>query len=246
VSILPSTLAVPYAVSQEILSLSARISSTATDPNPTVSVHIITDEVFAISLPLHNGIERTTPKSGLPLAAEIGIGVGAGLLILITLGIVFWVFASRRRRNQTLGGDSRTGEWAEAQQQRKSLTSVTTAHTSAAYPSGTTHPGHGSTGWQQPGYFRTPPPRQSFQPMPVTHSGSPYKPGDANYGPTYTELPGDYSAPVEADGIQVQYSDYDMQPTHQPADQGYSQQGRFYGQQQEHIDNNQSRRNEWI
>jgi hypothetical protein len=241
-SILPTAVAVPNAVSQEILSLSSRIASTATDPNPTVSVNIITNEVFALSLPLHNGVEKTTKnsKSGLPLAAEIGIGVGAGLLILICLVLLLWLCSSRRRRNKSIGGDNLpSNQWVASQQHKHS--SITTAQTSEAWSPKPTHISQSSAGWaQQQDDFRMQPQRSSLQPMPMAQNAQ-VNPQLGN--PNYTELPGDYSAPVEVDGRQVQTFDYELEAIHPPDDQGYGHE-RYYGQP--YIDNAPSRRNDWI
>ena len=78
------------------VSLSSQIASTATNPNPTVSVHVITDQIFALSLPLKNGKEMTKSPSTLSLGEKIGIGVGAGVVCLALVGLgAFFLFRRR-------------------------------------------------------------------------------------------------------------------------------------------------------
>lgn len=118
-SILPETLSIPPAASEQISSLSAIIAATATDPNPTVSVHIITDEIFALSLPLKNGVEIHNHNGGLSLGAKIGIGVGAGFGAILSIILIIWLCLSMRkgRKNghaKTLSNASRTSAWVDS------------------------------------------------------------------------------------------------------------------------------------
>jgi hypothetical protein len=205
VSTLATAYSVPGAVTQQLLSLSAAIASTATDANPTVSVHIITDQVFALSLPLKGGIERTSPaKSGLPLGAKIGIGVGA-VLIFVVVGFLLLMCLTRNRRrggkSAAAGGiapGSQTPAWLDPQQQRESLASTAPTAGSAAwdprqghfsYDSATTAAGDAAGGYYKPAdspYVRTPPQRTSLRPMPMAQlSGY----GQHGVQPAYSELP---------------------------------------------------------
>lgn len=146
-SILPQTFSLPTSVSDQISSLSSLIAATATVPNPTVSVHIVTDEVFALSLPLKNGVETVhKPDTGLSSGAKIGIGVGAalGAIIAITL-IAMLIFNMRKdkRNRDTLSSSAGISAWAAeagtaagttpgtgtAMSQRRSLASTATAPT---------------------------------------------------------------------------------------------------------------------
>src|ERR1700761_3386826 len=98
-SVLPQTITVPEAVSQQIQSLSSMIAATATQPNPTVSVHVIVDQVFSLSLPLKAGVE-TYPghNNGLSTGAKIGIGVGAGFGALFAVSLCIWIAWFSRKR----------------------------------------------------------------------------------------------------------------------------------------------------
>jgi hypothetical protein len=225
-----STLATPYsvpgAVTQQLLSLSAAIASTATDANPTVSVHIVTDEVFALSLPLKGGVEHITHAStGLPLAAKIGIGVGA-VLLLVALGFLAILCVSRNRRRggraaaaqQGIAPGSQTPAWLDAQ--RKSLASTTTAGGGAPTGQSSWDPrqGHfsydsaasagdaaGAGGYYKPAgdanpYVRTPPQRTSLQPMPMAQISTYGHAGGVQ--PAYSELPANSHEVYEADATQ--------------------------------------------
>jgi hypothetical protein len=102
-SILPQPFSIPPAVSEQISSLSGAIAATATAtaPNPTVSIHVITDEIFALSFPLKNGIEAVIqPSGGLSLGAKIGIGVGGGLGGIIAITLIVWLAYHIRKTSQ--------------------------------------------------------------------------------------------------------------------------------------------------
>jgi hypothetical protein len=223
-TVLATSLSVPAEISDQVSSLSAAIASTATNPNPTVSVHIISDQIFALSLPLKNGVETTHAPAGLSLGAKIGIGVGAGLGALIALILLVWFWLWRRRPNHNHHATpSEISAWTsntaiaagsttqQPQQYRKSLAStVTAANVSPPWTSPTLGhtsyvddehvPGPGTEAWKpQPAqqYQRMPPPRTSLQPMPINAQLAPLPPGQSRY----TELPAaEYVAPVEADG----------------------------------------------
>ena len=80
------------AASAAVSSISAQIAATASaGSTPTVSVHVITDQVFALSLP-HTPRNRHTS-----VATKIGAGVGAGVGGLLLLLLLSWAFALRRR-----------------------------------------------------------------------------------------------------------------------------------------------------
>jgi hypothetical protein len=256
VSALATAFSVPGAVTQQLLSLSAAIASTATDANPTVSVHIITDQVFALSLPLKNGVERTTPaKSGLPLAAKIGIGIGA-VLIFVVIGFLILMCLSRNRRRgggaaqQGIAPGSQTPAWLDAQ--RKSLASTTTAPTAStswdphqghfSYDSATTA-GDAAGGYYKPAdnpYVRTPPQRTSLQPMPVAQIGA-YGRAAGGVQPSYSELPAQSHEVFEADAGQP-YAGHGY-------DDSTAYQGPAHGQETYEMDglqHPQQRNDEWI
>jgi hypothetical protein len=282
VSTLSQAYSVPAAVSQQLLSLSAAIAGTATNANPTVSVHIVTDSVFALSLPLRGGVERVTQptKAGLPLPAKIGIAVGA-VLIFIVLGVLILLCITARRRKRVVIGGNRqqtaplatqqTPAWLAAQ--RESLASATTA---AATP-GTTwepHQGHfrydsnatatsdtaasdtAAGGYYKPTsdnspYVRTPPPRNSLQPMPVAQI-SPYG-HVGGVQPTYSELPAASHEVFEADANQpyVGYSDNTAYQGPAHGHQSYEmggvqQQQPHQPHQPEQPHQPQQRNNEWL
>ena len=245
-------------MTQQLLSLSAAIASTATDANPTVSVHIITDQVFALSLPLKGGVERTTPaKSGLPLAAKIGIGVGA-VLIFVVIGFLILMCLSRNRRRgkgaaqQGIAPGSQTPAWLDAQ--RKSLASTATAPTATSwdprqghfsYDSATTA-GDAAGGYYKPAdnpYVRTPPQRTSLQPMPMAQIGA-YGRAAGGVQPSYSELPAQSHEVFEADAGQP-YAGHGY-------DDSTAYQGPAHGQEAYELDGlqqqqqPQQRNNDWI
>src|SRR6266480_3368638 len=111
-SILPQTLSIPAAASEQISSLSAIIAATATAPDPTVSVHIITDEIFALSLPLKNGVETTNHNGGLSLGAKIGVGLGAGFGAILII-LMVWLLFFRNKRGKTLSNTSGISSWVD-------------------------------------------------------------------------------------------------------------------------------------
>jgi hypothetical protein len=257
VSTLASAYSVPNAVTQQLLSLSAAIASTATDANPTVSVHIITDQVFALSLPLKGGVERTSPakSSGLPLAAKIGIGVGA-VLLFVALGFALLMCLTRKNRRGRaappgIAPGAQTPAWLDAQ--RKSLAStVATAPTAStswdprqghfSYDSAASPDPAAGGGYYKPAgneYVRTPPQRTSLQPMPMAQISTH---GHQAGGGGYAELPAQTHEVFEADASQP-YAGHGYGDTayHGPAhgQQSYEMDG--LPQQQQH----QQRNNEW-
>ena len=78
------------AASAAISSLTAEIAATAsTGSTPTISVVVITNQVFALSLP------HTPHKSQVGVKVGAGIGAGAGgLLVLVLLA---WIYSLRKR-----------------------------------------------------------------------------------------------------------------------------------------------------
>jgi hypothetical protein len=246
VSSLSQSFSVPEAVTQQLLSLSSEIAGTATDANPTVSVNIVTNQVFALSLPLKGGVEATAhSKSGLPLAAKIGIGVGAGI-IFIVLGVVFLLFLSRKRkRGYHQRGTSNTSDttaWAAAQ--RKSLASTSTAPTGAtwdplsghfSYDSAASDPGYKPVDNQ---YVRMPPQRTTLQPMPMAQIGQFGHGAGAPVQPTYSELPGNSHEVFEVDASQPYKQGYSENTAYQgpshASQRAYEMDGRQQHQQRDH------------
>lgn len=96
---LPMTLTTPAAISQNIQSLSSYVAATATASTPTVSVKVIVDQVFALSLPLKHGKEQTS-SSGLSTTTKIGIGVGAGVGGILAILLCAWLIWLKHRRRR--------------------------------------------------------------------------------------------------------------------------------------------------
>lgn len=89
-TVLPTDLN-PNAASAAISSISAQIAATASPSStPTISVQVVTNEVFALSLP------HTSHKS-LSLSTQIGVGVGAGVGGLLLLLLLGWAFSLWRK-----------------------------------------------------------------------------------------------------------------------------------------------------
>lgn len=66
-------------------------ASTAGSPQPTLSVHVIVDQVYALSL-----ASKPHGKS-LSTGVQAGIGVGASVAGLAVLGLLLWSLLLRRR-----------------------------------------------------------------------------------------------------------------------------------------------------
>jgi hypothetical protein len=244
-SILPEPLAVPHAITEQISSLSSAIAATATAPNPTVSVHVITDEIFALSLPLKNGIEAITqPKGGLSLGAKIGIGVGGGLGAIIAITLIVWlvIYIRKNRKDGHVGSTFNGSDVAARTGTSTAMSSTVTGsisnptwspmqgHTSYTNEEHIPGPGSGRS-WspnsqqqqqQQQQYVRMPPPRTEFQPIQTTYGGQ-----QTGGQMRYSELSGaGYVAPVEADGTEeTRWYGQHQQPTYGQAGAGYSQSG---------------------
>jgi hypothetical protein len=78
------------AASAAISSITAQIAATAsTGSTPTISVVVITNQVFALSLP-------HTPHKA-QVGVKIGAGVGAGAGGLLVLVLLAWVYSLRKR-----------------------------------------------------------------------------------------------------------------------------------------------------
>jgi hypothetical protein len=78
------------AASAAISSLTAEIAATAsTGSTPTISVVVITNQVFALSLP------HTAHKS--QVGVKVGAGVGAGAGGLLVLLLLAWIYTLRKR-----------------------------------------------------------------------------------------------------------------------------------------------------
>jgi hypothetical protein len=221
-SILPNTLSVPDVVSQQILSLSSQIASTASTPNPTVSVHIITDQIFALSLPLKNGKELTKSPSTLSLGEKIGIGVGAGLgaIFLIILAVWLFYFVRRSKRpsdDTTVSGQSESTVANWAAQAHKSSASTATFPVSASghtpklghlsldsYPDQHRYQSNSQQFLNPQQQMRMPPQRRPQQDM-MMQGDSPYGQGPIGYSVgQLSELPTAFTPPVEAGGRPLQ------------------------------------------
>jgi len=233
-SILPQSLPIPAAASDQISSLSAVIAATATAPNPTVSVHIITDEIFALSLPLKNGVEVHN-KGGLSLGAKVGIGLGAGFGAIIAILLIAWLCiynrkVPRNKHTKTASNTSDISAWVASTGGSTAVPPVEGGVLAATGPGSTQSwlqkqgnvSGTGSEQMWNPSqqqYFRTPPPRASLGTM---QGAQP--PGDQTI---FSELP----VPPSGNAAEAGRGDAGWYGQHQQ--QTYGQAGPGYGQGQE-------------
>lgn len=200
---LPITLSTPAAISQNIQSLSSYIAATATASTPTVSVKVIVDQVFALSLPLKQGKEQL-PQMGMSATTKIGIGVGAGVGVILALLLCAWlIWLKHRRRPEetTTSTDTNSNnqpmraDYNKSNEPKVSTPNITAVEewkpaTSPVHIPWQPNPNHsrntselsGSTlpGWQQQQYqqqpyIRQPPPRfsENFTGMLVAPTASP-------------------------------------------------------------------------
>lgn len=211
---LASTLMIPDAVSQQILSLSAAIAASATGQASPAQVQLITDEIFALSLPLQNGKQDDSglhkTSGGLPLGAKIGIGAGGGALLLAVAFLIFCIcFRRSKRRRDTDHAPTPVPAYSDVVQvdtsYRKSAAStLVTDPSRTTWSPKPTHLRQGSESWTpqiqtpqpQQQYGWTPPPRTSLQPMNIRRDseGRPISQSRTNYA----ELDGAASPPREA------------------------------------------------
>ncbi|KAF2670839.1 hypothetical protein BT63DRAFT_411927 [Microthyrium microscopicum] len=220
-TILSTSLPVPAEISSQISSLSAIIAATATAASASVCVNVITNQIFALLLPLKNGVEVTHKTSSLSLGAKIGIGVGAGLGALIALILLAWCTLWRRkdRRERMMSQtQSQVSAWTQgtgttqqgnpfyANPHRQSMGSTLTQVQPGS--SAWTSPKLGVVG-EQPAYVDDETaykPQSYVRPIPQRPDNMKSMPTSAQFPASalgvsrYTELPGkEYVAPVEAD-----------------------------------------------
>jgi hypothetical protein len=178
-SVLPQAISTPAAISQDIQSLSSYVATTATVPTPTVSVKVIVDQVFALSLPLKQGMEGTH-KSAMSAGSKIGIGVGAGLGGLFLILLCAWLIWLKRRKPQEIpspnpnpANDQPHASWVGSyRHDPKNASSHAIAADTPWKPN--TAPGSNQTseisaGWR-PGHQQNP---SQFSVNPVTHGWQP-------------------------------------------------------------------------
>jgi hypothetical protein len=208
-SVLPNTIDVPAQVSAQISALSSILASQQAQ---APVVRVASDEVFALSFPLKNGVEKQASKSssGLPMGAKIGIGIGAGILAILAAFLVLFCIRKKRkaRHVRTISNDSDIAAFTAGNRasERKSLASTATEVVSPVW---SPQLGHNSYSDQEPmsgqaidtwdqskqQYVRTPPPRLPLTNMSMASNSAGF------VHPRYSELAGsDYVAPVEADG----------------------------------------------
>jgi hypothetical protein len=177
-SVLPQTVSIPAAVSQEISSLSSYIAATATIPNPTVSVHVVVDQIFALSLPLKSGTEVTKKTGGLSLGAKIGIAVGAGLGLLFALILFLGLRRLRRTNPQEESPLEPTQPVGTPETFRKSMMSNTSTVTTPT-----------PTDPMRASYFPNEPPPFGWQAPPPPTQPVQYRMSPRRYGETQVAIP---------------------------------------------------------
>ena len=96
-TVLSTSFAVPAAVEAQISAIRSEVAATATTSAPTISVNIVQNEVFALSL-------SHTKQSGLSTGTQVGIGVGTTVAGLAFLLLTFSILLRRRRRQKEQGG----------------------------------------------------------------------------------------------------------------------------------------------
>jgi hypothetical protein len=179
---------VPSAVSADLSSLSAMIASTATAANPTVAVHVVNDQIFALSLPL----TKSPKPPGLSLGTKVGIGLGIGFGALLAVILCVWLIRLKRHKPQnTMTSDSHMQH--HPQQHPAYGSDYGKSLTSSVSPVSTPGPHYGHSpseeqmGWQQPrSYFRMPPKRYGADQVALPFAGTATP---ASYAPR--ELPGE-------------------------------------------------------
>jgi hypothetical protein len=92
-TVLSTSFAVPSAVLAQISAIKSEILATATTSAPTISVNVVENEVFALSLP-------HTKQSGLSTATQVGIGVGSTAAGFAFLFLILSILLRRYRRKR--------------------------------------------------------------------------------------------------------------------------------------------------
>jgi hypothetical protein len=185
------TVSIPSAIAAAISSLSALVTATATSPNTTVSVRVVNNQIFALSLPLI----RSQKPAGLSTGAKIGIGLGAGFGLFFALVLGIWLVRLKRHRapDTTILATQTESQIRPmySNDYRKSMTSSTVTPVNASFYPNSPHDRYSiprqQDGWQQQApqqqqqtYSRMPPKRygenQVAMPLPGSVSPQSYSP----------------------------------------------------------------------
>lgn len=185
-SVLPRPMSTPAAISQDIQSLSSfAATATVSRPASTVSVEVIVNQVFALNLPLKQGVERAYRPS-MSTGVKVGIGVSAGLGALFLFLLCAWLiwFLKRRRSEDILSpaapnsANDQSATWVGGYYRDSDNTAISSATAVSSIPKSSTPPvSIRGPNWQlqsqqnvqQHPYIRQPPPRftEGFMGMPT-------------------------------------------------------------------------------